>query len=159
LIASLSGKRAVRVHEEHRSVFGHNARSISRVCAEFGAGGERTMSERRKPAVTRESGVEQDVRNQEVRRANRELAAYFKGQRTEREARAALKIIKAFVRDRERSDPKNRPPLPGLDGAKKSKAAARHAASGSRPRAPRQPRAAKSIAAVPSAPSDPSTSE
>ena len=40
------------------------------------------------------------MRDQEVVRANRELAAYFKGKRTEREARAALKIIKAFVRDR-----------------------------------------------------------
>ncbi len=42
------------------------------------------------------------MRDQEVVRANRELAAYFNGERTEREARAALKIIKAFVRDRER---------------------------------------------------------
>src|SRR2546423_13019381 len=70
-------------------------------------------SERRKPAVSRETGAEQDVRNQEVLRANRELAAYFKGRRTEREARAALKIIKAFVRDRERQGSKGRPPLPG----------------------------------------------
>ena len=54
------------------------------------------------------------MRDQEVVRANRELAAYFKGRRTEREARAALKIIKAFVRDREHLDPKARPPLPGL---------------------------------------------
>ena len=45
-------------------------------------------------------------------RANKELAAYFHGQRTEREARAALKIIKAFIRDRERSDPASRRPLP-----------------------------------------------
>ena len=87
------------------------------------------MSERRKPAVTRESGVEQDVRNQEVLRANRELAAYFKGQRTEREARAALKIIKAFVRDRERQDPKSRPPLPGLDGVKTTKTAMQRSAA------------------------------
>ena len=34
------------------------------------------------------------------------------GQRTEREARAALKIIKAFIRDRERANPANRRPLP-----------------------------------------------
>ena len=54
------------------------------------------------------------MRDQEVVRAARELAAYFKGRRTEREARAALKIIKAFVRDREHLDPKVRPPLPGL---------------------------------------------
>jgi hypothetical protein len=58
--------------------------------------------------------AEQAMRDQEVVRANRELAAYFKGRRTEREARAALKIIKTFVRDREHLDPKARPPLPGL---------------------------------------------
>lgn len=56
---------------------------------------------------------EQQLREQEVLRANRELAAYFKGARTEREARAALKIIKAFIRDRERIDPAKRRPLPG----------------------------------------------
>jgi hypothetical protein len=54
------------------------------------------------------------MRDQEVVRANRELAAYFKGRRTEREARAALKIIKAFIRDRERQDPQKRPALPGV---------------------------------------------
>lgn len=54
------------------------------------------------------------MRDQEVVRANRELAAYFRGKRTEREARAALKIIKAFVRDRERGDAESRRPLPGL---------------------------------------------
>jgi hypothetical protein len=57
---------------------------------------------------------EQTDRDQEVVRANRDLAAYFKGRRTEREARAALKIIKAFVRERERIDPKKRPALPGV---------------------------------------------
>lgn len=61
------------------------------------------------------------MRDQEVLRANRELAAYFKGRRTEREARAALKIIKAFVRDREHEDVRSRPPLPGLDAAKAPK--------------------------------------
>jgi hypothetical protein len=55
-----------------------------------------------------------DVRDQEVARANRELAAYFKGRRTEREARAALKIIKAYIRDRERVEASSRRPLPGL---------------------------------------------
>jgi hypothetical protein len=53
-----------------------------------------------------------DSRDQEVLRANKVLAAYFKGQRTDREARAALKIIKAFVRDRERTDPRHRSTLP-----------------------------------------------
>ena len=57
--------------------------------------------------------AEHELRTQEVMRANRELAAYFKGRRTEREARAALKIIKAFIRDRERTDPAERWPLPG----------------------------------------------
>jgi hypothetical protein len=56
-----------------------------------------------------------DMRNQEVLRANKELAAYFKGKRTEREARAALKIIKAFVRDRQKLDPAKRRPLPGME--------------------------------------------
>jgi hypothetical protein len=83
------------------------------------------MGQRRKTGVTRESAVEQNMRDQEVLRANRELAAYFKGQRTEREARAALKIIKAFVRDRERRDASSRPPLPGVDVAKTPKEAAR----------------------------------
>jgi hypothetical protein len=57
--------------------------------------------------------AEVDIRNQEVLRANRELAAYFKGKRTEREARAALKIIKAFIRYREKLAPSKRRPLPG----------------------------------------------
>src|SRR5438034_6825998 len=73
----------------------------------------RCMSPTKKRAVDDAPSSEQAMRDQEVLRANRELAAYFKGRRTEREARAALKIIKAFVRDRERHGPKNRPPLPG----------------------------------------------
>ena len=55
-----------------------------------------------------------DIRDQEVARANKELSAYFKGRRTEREARAALKIIKAFIRERERVEASSRRPLPGL---------------------------------------------
>jgi hypothetical protein len=66
---------------------------------------------------------EHEKRNQEVLRANRELAAYFRGRRTEREARAALKIIKAFIRDRERAEPKDRRPLPGLTAAKSPQSA------------------------------------
>jgi len=91
----------------------------------FTAVGVETMGQRRKKGVTRESAVEQNMRDQEVLRANRELAAYFKGQRTEREARAALKIIKAFVRDREHRDASSRPPLPGADVAKTPREAAR----------------------------------
>src|SRR5260370_42308159 len=79
------------------------------------------MGQRRKTGGTRESDVERHMRDQEVLRANRELAAYFKGQRTEREARAALKIIKAFIRDRERRDASSRPPLPGADQPKTPK--------------------------------------
>jgi len=71
------------------------------------------MVKRREAAVAGHGGGEQEMRDQEVLRANRELAAYFKGRRTGREARAALKIIKAFVRHRERQDAKSRPPLPG----------------------------------------------
>jgi hypothetical protein len=81
------------------------------------------MGQRRKPDVTGESAPEQEMRDQEVVRANRELAAYFRGRRTEREARAALKIIKAFVRDRERRDAKSRPPLPGVHVEKTPKEA------------------------------------
>jgi len=66
-----------------------------------------------KKGAKQESPVDREMRDQEVLRANRELAAYFRGRRTEREARAALKIIKAFVRERERADAERRPPLPG----------------------------------------------
>jgi hypothetical protein len=76
------------------------------------------MGRRHDSVGTRESAAEVEMRNQEVLRANRELAAYFKGHRTEREARAALKIIKAFVRDREGRAAKSRSPLPGTDVAK-----------------------------------------
>jgi len=54
----------------------------------------------RRRATGHHDDAEVDIRNEEVLRANRELAAYFKGKRTEREARAALKIIKAFIRYR-----------------------------------------------------------
>jgi hypothetical protein len=71
------------------------------------------MGERRKPEGARENAAEQQMRDQEVLRANRELAAYFRGRRTEREARAALRIIKAFLRERERQEAGSRRPLPG----------------------------------------------
>jgi len=60
----------------------------------------------------RDESAEHEIRDQEVLRANKELAAYFRGARTEREARAAIKIIKAFIRDRERVTPAKRRPLP-----------------------------------------------
>ncbi len=81
------------------------------------------MAQRHASPVTRESAAAQQMRDQEVLRAAKELAAYFKGRRTEREARAALKIIKAFVRDRERRDAKSRSPLPDAHAAKAPKKA------------------------------------
>jgi hypothetical protein len=70
-----------------------------------------------KRGVVRENDAQHEMSDQEVLRANKELAAYFKGRRTEREARAALKIIKAFIRDRERADPRSLRPLPGVKSA------------------------------------------
>src|SRR5258708_2519552 len=74
-------------------------------------------------------GTDTDVRNQEVLRANRELAAYFRGKRTEREARAALKIIKAFIRDREKIEPPKRRPLPGAENIRHATVRKRSTAS------------------------------
>ena len=71
----------------------------------------------RKKTVSQADDTHSEIRNQEVLRANRELSAYFKGKRTEREARAALKIIKAFIRDREEQDPAARGPLPGAQSS------------------------------------------
>jgi len=99
------------------------------------------MGQGRKSVVPREGADEQGMRDQEVLRATRELAAYFKGRRTEREARAALKIIKAFVRDRERRDSRSRPPLPGQDAAKIPKGVTNRGAArdtGERPRRKRR---------------------
>jgi hypothetical protein len=87
-----------------------------------------------KGQVVAESVAELEARDQEVLRANRELAAYFKGRRTEREARAALKIIKAFVRDRERTVSSRRRPLPGASSARKAKRDNAHTTAASRRR-------------------------
>jgi hypothetical protein len=95
------------------------------------------MGPRRKPGVIREHPTEQVMRDQEVLRANRELAAYFKGRRTEREARAALKIIKTFVRARERRDAGSRPPLPVAGVVKTRKGAATRQAASARVERPR----------------------
>src|SRR5258708_33353936 len=97
----------------------------------------------RKRAASHGHPADEDIRDQEVLRANKELAAYFKGRRTEREARAALKIIKAFVRDRERRDAGSRPPLPGAQVVKPVK----EVRSQRRPR--RQPRGEAPGSAVP----------
>jgi hypothetical protein len=86
-----------------------------------------TMGRLRKRPASPNRPADDEIRSQEVLRATRELAAYFKGRRTEREARAALKIIKAFIRERERADPATRRPLP-IAGRTKglSKAVAGH---------------------------------
>lgn len=76
----------------------------------------------RKGNAGHQDDAEVDIRNQEVLRANRELAAYFKGKRTEREARSALKIIKAFIRYREKLAPSKRPPLPGVSPSRRASA-------------------------------------
>ena len=85
------------------------------------------------------------MRDQEVVRANRELAAYFKGKRTEREARAALKIIKAFVRDRERGDARSRRPLPGLRPVRSSSGDADKKAARTKPRKVHKRRAPRPV--------------
>src|SRR3954469_17076414 len=86
----------------------------------------------RERTANRSAAADGVTRDQEVVRARKELAAYFKGLRTEREARAALKIIKAFVRGREKIDVSKRRPLPGLRPSRVSRQpvrrrAARHA--------------------------------
>ena len=78
-----------------------------------------TMGRLRKRPASPNRSADDDIRNQEVLRATRELAAYFKGRRTEREARAAVKTIKAFIRERERADPATRRPLPMAAGRTK----------------------------------------
>ena len=92
------------------------------------------MASARKRSTPGTDSSEQDIRQQEVLRANRELAAYFKGRRTEREARAALKIIKAFIRDREELDPGVRRPLPGAAPAAKPPKERPHKRSANRDR-------------------------
>jgi hypothetical protein len=98
------------------------------------------MSTPRKKSSSGKSIDVQELREEEVLRANRELAAYFKGRRTEREARAALKIIKAFIRDREHLDPARRRPLPGTAPARKAaprtRKKGRTSERSSRPRSP-----------------------
>jgi hypothetical protein len=69
---------------------------------------------KRSPKDERAHAATDAMRDQEVLRANKELAAYFQGLRTEREARAALKIIKAFIKERDRLDAARRRPLPGV---------------------------------------------
>ena len=92
------------------------------------------MASARKRSTSGTDSSEHDIRQQELLRANRELAAYFKGRRTEREARAALKIIKAFIRDREELDPGVRRPLPGAAPAAKPPKERPHKRSANRDR-------------------------
>ena len=107
------------------------------------------MNTSRRGPSSRSSIDLQELREQEVLRANRELAAYFKGRRTEREARAALKIVKAFIRDRERTDPAKRRPLPGATARPQKRASARKK-SGATKRRRRLP--ATEAVAIPSVP-------
>lgn len=112
------------------------------------------MASARKRSTDGSDSAEQAVRQQEVLRANRELAAYFKGRRTEREARAALKIIKAFIRDREKLDPGARQPLPGAaPAAKAAKERPHKRSSGGRDRR-RTPRAIPRQSSKDAAPRD-----
>jgi hypothetical protein len=112
------------------------------------------MTTSRKGVSSRPSVDVQELREQEVLRANRELAAYFKGQRTEREARAALKIVKAFIRDRERIEPAKRRPLPGTTPRKVKRPPVRKAARVTRRRR-RVPASETAVApAVPSSTPD-----
>ena len=76
------------------------------------------MASSRERAANRSPAAEGLIHDQEVVRARKELAAYFKGLRTEREARSALKIIKAFVREREKIEATKRRPLPGMRPAR-----------------------------------------
>ena len=87
------------------------------------------MKASRKRGGPADTPADREMREQEVLRANRELGAYFRGRRTEREARAALKIIKAFVRERERRDADSRPPLPGGRGLRAARSPAKVPAS------------------------------
>jgi hypothetical protein len=98
----------------------------------------------RERTANRAAAADGVTRDQEVVRARKELAAYFKGLRTEREARAALKIIKAFVREREKLEVSKRRPLPGLRPARISRRKAHR-------RAARQTRAIVAPAEDPSA--------
>src|SRR5262245_54908733 len=86
------------------------------------------------------SAADGAMRDQEVLRATRELAAYFKGLRTEREARAALKIIKGFIKHRERSDAARRRPLPGLESSSPPKHVATRKSKKAADAGPRRPR-------------------
>ena len=79
------------------------------------------MSRKAKDGKPAENAAQQALRDQEVIRAKRELAAYFNGRRTEREARAALKTIKAFIRHREDADPESLQPLPGAKSSRPAK--------------------------------------
>src|SRR5580765_2159700 len=103
----------MRLHQGRGELFTRTLHSAGRPSAPASRYAERMGRKKRTAAAAGGAAPEQAMRDQEVLRANRELAAYFKGRRTEREARAALKIIKAFVRDRERREPKDRAPLPG----------------------------------------------
>ncbi|HZR22647.1 MAG TPA: hypothetical protein VFA59_03600 [Vicinamibacterales bacterium] len=93
----------------------------------------------------------QDLRDQEVVRATKELAAYFRGLRTEREARGALKIIKAFIRERERLDPAKRRPLPGARSSAPSPSPPKRKKPVSKKRRSRAPKSQPRVSEAPPA--------
>ena len=104
---------------------------------------------------------EQTLRDQEVMRANREIAAYLRGRRTEREARAALKILRAYIRARARMDPKTRPPLPGVKPAKDTPGTTRKSkrSSTSRRKPPKRAAAVAPTEASPRPPDEPQSGD
>jgi hypothetical protein len=63
-----------------------------------------TDDEQPKPPAPRRS-LDQDIAEGEVRRAVRDVSAYFRGQRSHREALSALKRIKRFVRAQQKQHP------------------------------------------------------
>ena len=65
-----------------------------------------------------------DLAEDEVRRAVRELMAYFKGLRTHREALAALKTIKRFVRAQHKQNATTMVSLRSVRTQKKAKTSA-----------------------------------
>src|SRR5262245_39662455 len=103
------------------------------------------MASARKRSTAETDSSEQEIREQEVLRANRELAAYFKGRRTEREARAALKIVKAFIRDREQMDPAKRRPLPGAAPSQRPKSPGKRKTSATTRRRKRMPQTGATV--------------
>lgn len=67
--------------------------------------------------------TEQDTTEDEVRRAHRELMAYFRGRRSHREALAALKTIKRFVRAQKKQHATVTVAMPSVRSGRKARKA------------------------------------